>query len=69
MYYQTLKKLIDEVATSKRKKIDGVALKNIFIEKFGGGSIINMNKALKLLRKNKLIKFEKVGVRIFYWKK
>lgn len=64
-----LRDLIEEVSKTKRKKIDGVYLKNLFIEKFGGGSVINMNKALKNLRKYKRINFEKNGVKIFYWAK
>lgn len=67
MYYQTLKEMIDEIP--KREKIDGVALKNNFIEKYGGGSIINLNKALKKLRQYKKVNFEKKGVKIYYWQK
>ena len=67
VYYQNLKEMIDNI--SKKNKIDGVTLKNLFVEKYGGGSFINMNKALKSLRKYNLVNFEKVGVRIYYWKK
>ena len=67
VYYQNLKEMIDNI--SKKNKIDGVTLKNLFVEKHGGGSFINMNKALKSLRKYNLVNFEKVGVRIYYWKK
>lgn len=69
VYYANLKELIEEVSPNKFKKIDGVLLKNKFIEKFGGGSTINMNKALAKLRKYKKINFEKSGVKIFYWAK
>lgn len=65
MYYQTLKEMIDNI--SKKDKVDGVKLKELFVEKYGGGSFINMNRALKLLRQNKKVSFEKVGVKIFYW--
>lgn len=66
MYYQTLKELIDSI--SEKDKLDGVAVKQRFIEKYGGGSFINMNKALRLLRENEKVNFEKIGVKIFYWK-
>jgi len=67
MYYELLKEMISDI--SKKDKIDGVTLKNNYIEKYGGGSIINMNKALEKLRKNKKVNFESSGVKIFYWKK
>lgn len=54
---------------TKKNKIDGVSLKDSFIEKFGGGSVINMNKALKNLRKYKRVNFQEQGRKIFYWKK
>lgn len=50
-------------------KIDGVTLKKLFVEKYGGGSIQNMNKALKKLRKYEKINYLVIGVRIFYWRK
>lgn len=69
MYYQSLKELIEELSPYKRNMIEGVLLKNTFVEKFGGGSTINMNKALKKLRDYKKVNFQKEGVRVFYWAK
>jgi len=65
VYYQTLKEMIDVIAEAH--KIDGVMLKNNFVEEYGGGSTINMNKALKKLRNDKRVNFEKRGVKIYYW--
>lgn len=67
MYYQILKEMIDEL--SKKDRIDGVTLKNKFIENSGGGSVNNMNLALKKLRKYKKVNFHIKGKKIFYWKK
>lgn len=67
MYYQSLKELIDLI--SKKEKIDGVTLKNNWIEKYGGGSTMNMNKALRKLREHKRVNFKIKGRKIFYWKK
>lgn len=67
MYYQTLKEMIDEI--KKEKKIDGVTLKNKFIERYGGGSTCNMNKALCKLRRYKKVNYVRAGVKIYYWKK
>ena len=53
---------------SKKNKIDGVLLKEKYIEDYGGGSIINLNKALKKLRKYGKVNFKKKGVKIYYWK-
>lgn len=67
MYYQTLKEMIDLI--SKKNMVEGVYLKELFIETYGGGSVINLNKALKKLREYKKVNFLKKGVRIYYWKK
>ena len=62
MYFDELKEIIDK----RVEFIDGVSLKNQFKEKFGGGSDINMNKALKKLREKNLVTFRKDGRKIFY---
>ena len=64
MYFDELKEIIDTLD----KYTDGMTVKNMFIDKFGGGSILNMNKALRKLREKKLVKWKKEGVRIFYKK-
>ena len=64
MYFDELKDIINEL----EKFTDGVTVKNMYKEKFGGGSDLNMNKSLRKLRAKKLVKFKKKGVRIFYKK-
>ena len=64
MYYDDFEEIINNLD----KWIDGVSLKNIFSEKYGGGSTINMNKALRKLREHKKVKFKKEGRKIFYKK-
>lgn len=63
MYYEDLLEIIDDIM----REIDGQEVKKIFKEKFGSGSEINMNKALRRLREHKKVGFRKEGVRIFYW--
>jgi len=65
MYYFTLLEIINEV----KEEIDGQSLMNLFIEKYGSGNKINMNKALKKLRKEDKINYRKSGRKIYYSKK
>jgi len=65
MYYFTLLEIINEV----KEEIDGQSLMNLFIEKYGSGNKINMNKALKKLRKEDKVNYRKSGRKIYYSKK
>ena len=65
MYYFTLLEIINEV----KKEIDGQSLMELFIERYGSGNKINMNKALKKLRKEGKVKYRRVGRKIYYSKK
>jgi hypothetical protein len=62
MYYDDLLTIINEFD----KFTDGIDIKKIYEEQSGGGSVINMNKALRKLRIDKKVKWKKKGVRIFY---
>ncbi len=55
-----------EIIDTLDKFTDGMAVKRIFNEKWGDGSEINMNKALRRLRSHGKVKWKKKGVRIFY---
>jgi len=66
MYYQSLKELIEELG----RKVESQELKSLFLEKYGSGSTINMNKALRKLRENKRVRFKfakKDKRKIIYW--
>lgn len=63
MYYYVL---LEEINRLKRE-VEGRELQRIYIEKYGSGSIININRALKRLRKNNEVNFEKRGRKIVYW--
>ena len=62
MYYDDLLDIIN----TYEKFTDGIEVKKMFVEKWGSASTINMNKALRKLRKSKRVKWKKKGVRIFY---
>ena len=63
MYYDDLLEIID----NELKILDGCEVKDLFIEKFGSGSVINMNKALKKLRHDDKVCSHQEGRRIYYW--
>ena len=62
MYYDDLLEIINGIG----EYTDGMIIKKIYLEKSGGGSEVNMNKALRRLRDHKKVKYKKKGVRIFY---
>lgn len=62
MYYDDLLEIINKLD----KFTDGMIIKAEYLETSGGGSTINMNKALRKLRIDKRVKWKKKGVRIFY---
>jgi len=61
-YYFNCLAIIEEV----NDRISGKEIQRIFIKKYRGGSVQNINKALKQLRKNKNISFQKEGINVFY---
>lgn len=62
MYFDDLLEIIEGLD----KFTDGKRVKAIFLEMWGSGSDMNMNKALRRLRRYKKVKWKKKGVRIFY---
>ena len=62
MYFDDLLEIIDTL----EKFTDGKIVKDMFLDRWGSGSVINMNKALRKLREQKRVCWKKKGVRIFY---
>lgn len=58
-----------EIIENLEEETDGVTLKYIFEEKFGSGSHLNMNRALKTLREKEYVDWRQVGKKIYYKKK
>lgn len=66
-YYQIFEDMINNL--KEGEELDGSSLREKFKDKYGHGNRINMNKALKKLRRDGRVNSRKKGRKILYSKR